>query len=178
ATMARTKQTARIEYQMGPDGQRLKAPATKARTSQVEGEVHTEEAGASNQHGQSSTVAKERRKHHLVVYSSDSDDSDGNTTDESDQDKETSTQKQPSEGSKETQTDEDFPWVGAHIQTYEAHLSLLGPTGSRVRKRGCEDQGGDEEDEGRWQEKDGGLPNQRRRERGSSDEVEGEARPA
>ncbi|MCO5597429.1 hypothetical protein L7F22_051507, partial [Adiantum nelumboides] len=108
---------------MGPDGQQINAPATKAGTSQAEGEVHTEEAGASYQHGQSSTVAKERRKHRLVLYSSNSDNSDGNKADESDQGKETSTQKQPFEGSKEMQTDEDPPWVGVHIQTYEAHMS-------------------------------------------------------
>ncbi|MCO5563237.1 hypothetical protein L7F22_016874 [Adiantum nelumboides] len=43
ATMARTKQTARIEYRMGPDGQRINAPGSEAETSQAEGEDHQEE---------------------------------------------------------------------------------------------------------------------------------------
>ncbi|MCO5605115.1 hypothetical protein L7F22_059295 [Adiantum nelumboides] len=74
---------------MGPDGQQINAPSIEAGTSQAEGEVHTEEAGASNQHGQYSIIAKERRKHRLVVYSSNSDDSNGNKADESDQGVET-----------------------------------------------------------------------------------------
>ncbi|MCO5569795.1 hypothetical protein L7F22_023510, partial [Adiantum nelumboides] len=108
---------------MEPDGQQINALATKAGTSQAEGEEdHTEEAGASNQLGQSSTATKEKRKHHLVVYS-DFDDSDAKLAIESNQGKETSTQKQPSKGFKEMQTDEEPPWVGVHIQTYEAHMS-------------------------------------------------------
>ncbi|MCO5554662.1 hypothetical protein L7F22_008195 [Adiantum nelumboides] len=75
---------------MGPDGQRINAPGSKAKTSQTEGEDHQEEAGVSNQLGQPSTAAKEKRKHRLVVYS-DSDDFDAKLAIESDQGKETST---------------------------------------------------------------------------------------
>ncbi|MCO5580610.1 hypothetical protein L7F22_034480, partial [Adiantum nelumboides] len=121
--MARTKQTTRIEYRMGLDGQQINAPGSKAETSQAEGEDRLEEAGVSNQLGQSSTAAKEKRKHCLVVYS-DLAASDAKLAIESDQDDETSTQKQPFEGCKEMQTDEEAPWVGIHIQTYEAHISI------------------------------------------------------
>ncbi|MCO5579074.1 hypothetical protein L7F22_032926 [Adiantum nelumboides] len=114
---------------MGPDGQRINAPGTEAETSQAEGEDHIEEAGASNQLGQPSTIAKEKRKHRLVVYS-DFDDSDAKLVIESDQGEETSTQKEPSESSEETQTDEEPPWVGIHIQTYEAHMSTGGGGGN------------------------------------------------
>ncbi|MCO5556809.1 hypothetical protein L7F22_010362, partial [Adiantum nelumboides] len=107
---------------MGPDGQQINAPGSEAETSQAEGEDHQEEAGVSNQLSQRSTVAKEKRKHRLVVYS-DFDDFDAKLAIESDQGDETSTQKQPSESSKETQMDEEPPWVGVHIQTYEAHIS-------------------------------------------------------
>ncbi|MCO5547246.1 hypothetical protein L7F22_000691, partial [Adiantum nelumboides] len=120
--MARTKQTARIEYQMGLDGQRINAPRSEPETSQAEGEDHQEEAGVSGQLGQPSTATKEKRKHRLVLYSN-SDDFDAKLAIESDQGDETSTQKQPSEGSEETQTDEEPPWVGVHIHTYEAHIS-------------------------------------------------------
>ncbi|MCO5551682.1 hypothetical protein L7F22_005186, partial [Adiantum nelumboides] len=108
---------------MEPDGQQINAPGSKAETSQAEDEDHQEEAGVSNQLGQPSTATKEKIKHRLVVYS-DSDNFDAKLAIESNQGEETPTQKQPSdEGSEETQTDEEPPWVGVRIQTYEAHIS-------------------------------------------------------
>ncbi|MCO5610116.1 hypothetical protein L7F22_064351 [Adiantum nelumboides] len=54
---------------MGPDGQRINAPGSKAETSQVEGEGedHLEEAGVSNKLGQPSRATNEKRKHSLVA---------------------------------------------------------------------------------------------------------------
>ncbi|MCO5547429.1 hypothetical protein L7F22_000878 [Adiantum nelumboides] len=69
---------------MGPDGQQINAPGSEAKTSQAEGEDHQEEAGVSNQLGQPSTAAKEKRKHRLVVYS-DFDDFDAKLAIERDQ---------------------------------------------------------------------------------------------